>query len=138
MFWGYGSTAVSFGLIEVEGQGYSFAVGDDALISSGVVMRNFDMHSIVDLATGHRLNNPVNTVIEQHVWLGQDAYMLGCERIGYGSIIGARAFVKGVIPPKSIAAGMPARVLATNRSWGRSPGGMTAGEAALIARMDAC
>jgi acetyltransferase-like isoleucine patch superfamily enzyme len=82
-----------------------------------------------DLWTGQVINRPpLDTVIERHVWLGQDALLLSCERIGMGSIIGARALVKGSIPARVAAAGTPARVLREGVSWGRHPYSMSSAE----------
>ncbi|ODU58647.1 MAG: hypothetical protein ABS99_04200 [Acetobacteraceae bacterium SCN 69-10] len=107
---GAGASAVGLSM-EVEGDGAGVVVGDDALVSGGVWIRNHDMHAIHDLATGARLDRPpVTTVLERHVWLGQDAMLLNTERVGMGAIVGARALVKGVVPPRVVAAGTPARV----------------------------
>jgi hypothetical protein len=128
LFWGRGASAVGCSL-EIEGTGRGVVVGDDALISSGVWVRNYDMHSVFDLATGTQINRPpVDTVIERHVWLGQDALLLTCERVGTGSIIGARAVVKGEVPPRVAAAGAPARPVREGVSWGRNGYLMTAAE----------
>ena len=132
MFWGRGASAVGLS-VELEGEGRSCVIGDDALISNGVWVRNYDMHAVHDLASGRQINRPpCDTVLERHVWLGQDALLLNCEWIGMGSIIGARALAKGVVPPHCIAAGTPARVLREGTSWGRSSSGMTAAERASI------
>jgi acetyltransferase-like isoleucine patch superfamily enzyme len=50
-------------------------------------------------------------VIEEGVWIGAHAIILKGARIGKGSIIGAGAVVSGEIPPMSIAAGNPAKVV---------------------------
>jgi acetyltransferase-like isoleucine patch superfamily enzyme len=50
-------------------------------------------------------------VIEDNVWLGFDVCVLPGVRIGQGSIVGARSVVYESVPPYSIAAGNPARVL---------------------------
>jgi carbonic anhydrase/acetyltransferase-like protein (isoleucine patch superfamily) len=132
LFWGTGATAVSVSL-EIEGTGRSYVIGDDALISNGVWIRNYDMHSIHDLGSGRQINrSAVSTVIERHVWLGQDALLLSCERIGMGSIVGARSIVKGEVPPRVLVAGAPARVIRDGTSWGRHPYGMTANERRAI------
>jgi hypothetical protein len=132
LFWGTGASAVGCNM-EIEGEGRGVVVGDDALISSGVWIRNYDMHSMHDLDTGALISRPpVDTVIERHVWLGQDAMLLSCTRVGMGAIIGARAFVKGRVPPRVIAAGTPARVLREGISWGRGTYGMTAAERVSI------
>jgi acetyltransferase-like isoleucine patch superfamily enzyme len=132
LFWGRGATAVACS-IELEGDGRGAVIGDDALISNGVWIRNHDMHALHDLATGGRLGrDPVDTVIERHVWLGQDLLLLGCERIGMGSVLGARALVKGRVPRCVIAAGVPARVIRERASWGRERSGMTEAERASL------
>ena len=132
LFWGRGATAVGFS-IELEGIGQSVVIGDDALISSGVWVRNYDMHAMHDLRTGGRLNRPpVDTVLERHVWLGQDALLLGCERVGMGSIVGARALLKGTLPPRVVAAGTPARIVRNSVSWGRDTYAMTEAERVAI------
>ncbi len=132
LYWGEGSTAVNCLVLELEGDGEFVAVGDDALISSGVTIRNFDMHAIVDLDTGRVLNAPVSTIIERHVWLGQAVTLIACRRVGFGSIVGAHSLGKGVLPARSIVAGLPARVIAQNRSWGRDPRGLSAVEAETL------
>ena len=133
LFWGPGATAVEC-TIEIEGDGHGVVIGDDALIASGVWIRNHDMHALHDLATGTLLSRPpVTTIVERHVWLGQDALLLSCERIGTGSVVGARSMVKGTLPPRVAAAGVPARILRQGVSWGRDRMGMTEAERALVA-----
>ncbi len=132
LFWGAGGSAVGLSM-ELEGEDEGVVIGDDALISDGVWIRNYDMHAVHDLATGARINKPpVTTVLERHVWLGQDALLLSTERIGMGAIVGARALVKGQVPPRVVVAGTPARVLREGVSWGRSGHAMTAQERAVI------
>ena len=46
-------------------------------------------------------------------WVGANTVILDGACIGDGSIIGAGAVVRGVIPPNSIAVGIPARVVKT-------------------------
>jgi acetyltransferase-like isoleucine patch superfamily enzyme len=108
-------------------------VGDDALISGGVWVRNYDMHALHDLRSGALISRPpVDTVIELHVWLGQDALLLNTERVGMGAIVGARALVKGHVPPRVAVAGTPARVIREGVSWGRNTYGMTGAERLAI------
>ena len=132
VYWGVGATSVSVSL-ELEGEGCAVVIGDDALISNGVWIRNYDMHSMHDLRTGAQINRrPCDTVLERHVWLGQDALLLHCERVGMGTIVGARAMLKGHVPPRVVVAGAPARVLREEISWGRHPYGMTPEERVAI------
>ena len=50
-------------------------------------------------------------VIGDNVWVGARAVVLGGARIGEGAIVGAAAVVDFEVPPNSIAAGNPARVM---------------------------
>jgi acetyltransferase-like isoleucine patch superfamily enzyme len=50
-------------------------------------------------------------VIEDDVWIGLNAVILQGVSIGRGTIVGAGAVVNKSIPPWSIAAGVPARVI---------------------------
>lgn len=52
-----------------------------------------------------------DTVIGNDVWIGQGARILPGARIGDGVIVGTGAVVSGEVPPYSIVAGNPARVV---------------------------
>ena len=49
--------------------------------------------------------------VEDDVWVGMGAVLLGGARIGRGSIVGAGAVVDRDIPPYSIVAGNPCRIV---------------------------
>jgi acetyltransferase-like isoleucine patch superfamily enzyme len=53
----------------------------------------------------------LKTVIEADVWIGEGVKVCAGVRIGVGSVIGAGAIVTRDIPPYSIAAGVPCRVI---------------------------
>ena len=53
-------------------------------------------------------------IIEDNVWIGNNVCILGGVRIGMGSIIGANTVVTKDIPPYSIAAGVPAKIISPN------------------------
>ncbi len=52
-----------------------------------------------------------DTVIGNDVWLGYQAFIMPGVHIGDGAIIGTRALVSRDVPPYTIAAGNPARVV---------------------------
>ena len=52
-----------------------------------------------------------DTVVGNDVWIGQHVTVLPGTKIGDGAIIGANAVVSGEIPPYTVAAGNPCRVL---------------------------
>ena len=52
-----------------------------------------------------------DTVVGNDVWIGQNSLILPGAKIGDGVIIGASSIVGGEIPPYSIVAGNPARLI---------------------------
>jgi len=50
-------------------------------------------------------------VIEDDVWLGASAIVLGGVTVGHGSVVGAGSVVTHSLPPYSIAYGAPARIV---------------------------
>ena len=101
----------------VEGQ--SMTIGNDVMFAIGCQVRTDDAHPIFDVRTGKRVNPSESVVIGDHVWLGLNATVLGGSRIGDGTVIGAGAIVKGLIPNNCVAAGTPARVVRRDVAWER-------------------
>lgn len=135
LLWGAGATAVE-AFIEVAGNERSVYVGDDCMLSSGIGIRNYDMHTIFSLDDDSIINGePDDISIEQHVWIGQDALLLSPKTIGYGSIVGAKSFVNAAMPSTSIVAGSPAKVVRTGASWCRSVTGIAPQTKERLARL---
>jgi maltose O-acetyltransferase len=62
-----------------------------------------------------RLERPESRpiAIEDNVWLGARVTVLGGVTIGEGSCVAAGSVVIDDVPPRSLAAGVPARVIRT-------------------------
>ncbi len=52
-----------------------------------------------------------DTVVENDVWIGQDATIMPGVRIGNGAIVAAKSVVVSDVPPYAIVGGNPARVI---------------------------
>jgi len=101
------------------------SIGDYALISWNVVLmdtyrvpldpaeRRKELELVPTRA--HRLacaDVPAHPIrIERNVWIGFDACVLPGVTIGEGSIVGARSVVTANVPPFTIVAGNPARII---------------------------
>lgn len=111
-----GSTLMSATRIEV---------GDDVLISFGVNIADHDSHAlefakrqydVLDWMHGkkdwtHVKSAPV--VIGSKVWIGMHAIILEGVTIGEGAVVGAGSVVTKDVPPMTLVAGNPARVIRT-------------------------
>ncbi len=100
---GYGDPDCTEGII---------TIGNKVRIASHCVM----------VAANHRFTDPEQTIhgqgidpapitIEDDVWLGARVNVLAGVTIGQGSVIGAGSVVTKDIPPYSIAAGVPCKVI---------------------------
>jgi len=58
-----------------------------------------------------RLYSGGAVVIEDNVWIGDNVNIIGPVRIGYGAVIAANSVVRKDVPPRTIVAGAPARVI---------------------------
>lgn len=87
-------------------------IGDDGLFSFGIWMRTADAHLVYDVHTKQRKNYSSSIFVGDHVWIGQNVFLLKGTQIGSGSTIGAMAVVSGKkIPSNTAWAGNPARMI---------------------------
>ena len=106
-------------------------IGDHTLIASRVFIsdHNHGNYQIRDAASSPEIppadrplsSRPVH--IGRNVWLGEQVCILPGVTIGDGAIVGANSVVTRDIPPNSISAGNPARVIrvfnASTQTWKR-------------------
>ena len=86
-------------------------VGPRCLIGDHTLILDSDFHHM-DPATRNAPNPPTSPVlIESDVWIGSRVTILKGVRIGARSVIAAGAVVTKSIPPDSLAAGIPAKVV---------------------------
>lgn len=88
------------------------SVGKKVLVGPCVRVYDSDFHNI----DPHRRNEPGKSapvIIEDNAWVGAGATILKGVTIGYGSIVAAGAVVTKSIPPLSIAAGNPCKIVGT-------------------------
>lgn len=103
----------------------SVSIGRDALIGFGVVIADGQSHStnwadrVEDLRIWREHGTPnlevLRTdpvVVEDGVWVGAQAIILPGVTLGEGCTVGAGSVVTKSVPPFTIAAGNPARVVA--------------------------
>lgn len=98
----------------------SIIIGNKVLTGSNILITdNTHGNGTVEEKDQVPMNRPLTSkgavIIEDNVWLGDNVCVLPGVTIGKGSIIGANAVVTHSIPPYSVAAGTPARVIKNNK-----------------------
>lgn len=99
----------------------SIDIGRDCMLSTDILIRTGDKHSILDVASGERVNRAADVVISDRVWIGRDVQVLKGSVIQPESVVGAcslvsRAFGEG----NCVIAGVPAKVVKRGIRWDRS------------------
>ena len=83
----------------------SVEIGRDCKIGRDVIVMDTDQHPLPGRAVG------LPVTIEDRVWIGARAIVLKGVRIGHDSVVGAGSVVTRSVPPCSVVAGQPARVI---------------------------
>lgn len=88
-------------------------IGNQVYIGDDVAIRDSDGHEVVGS------NKPVSLpiVIEDHVWIGARVTIVKGVTIGKGAIVAAGAVVTKDVPPHTMVAGVPAKVVKDNVFW---------------------
>ena len=94
-------------------------IGEGCMFASDIEIRTSDAHSVIDTASGERINLAEDVTIGNHVWIASHSIILKGVNIGENSVVAAGAVVTNSCPPGSILAGNPARVIKTGITWTR-------------------
>ncbi|GGK63216.1 DapH/DapD/GlmU-related protein [Ornithinimicrobium pekingense] len=83
-------------------------IGDDCLIGHNTVLATLNH----DLDPSRRADmHPTPIVIEDNVWIGSNVTVLAGVRIGANAVVAAASVVTRDVPPDTVVAGTPARVV---------------------------
>lgn len=80
------------------GPNVAFYVSNHNTVNSGIPMKEQGYHE-------------ADIIIEDDVWIGANSVITSGVHIGRGAVIGAGSVVTKSIPPYTIAAGTPAKVI---------------------------
>lgn len=91
-------------------------IGDGCLFGANVfVTDNFHGNNSIEQSVIPPINRPLKVMDEvnigKNVWVGRNVCIMPGVHVGDGSIIGANAVVTHDIPSKSVAVGIPAKVI---------------------------
>lgn len=93
-------------------------IWEGTLFARNCVVRTSDSHIIKD-EQGNVINKPTDIIIGNHVWLGEEVFVLKGAVIPDGCIVGARSVVTSSLMAneKSIVVGQPAKEIKRNMIW---------------------
>ncbi|HEY9704114.1 MAG TPA: acyltransferase [Allocoleopsis sp.] len=90
-------------------------IGEDVAIGDNVCIRDSDNHYIMNRDDDYEMAKPIK--IGNHVWVGINVTILKGVTIHDGAIIAAGAVVTRDVPPRCLAAGVPAKIIKTDVDW---------------------
>lgn len=86
----------------------SITIGDNVRLSRGARLETGGLDFTAPAPFPHR-GKPI--IIEDDVWIGTHAVILGGVTIGRGAVIGAQSVVTKNVPSNAVVAGNPARII---------------------------
>lgn len=113
------STLFRDGSLFVGESNTSIKIGE-ACFCGIVTISTSDFHSVIDLKTGKRINQPDSITIGDNIWINNGVSIRKGALISNDSIIAPNALVnKKFVVPNVILAGQPARVIKEGITWCR-------------------
>jgi acetyltransferase-like isoleucine patch superfamily enzyme len=99
----------------------SIDIGRDCMLSTGILIRIGDKHSILDMHSGQRLNPSRDVRIGDRVWVGRDVQVLKGTVLHPESVVGASSVVNCAFDQGNcVVAGVPARIVKQGICWDRA------------------
>lgn len=98
----------------------SIDIGRDCMLSTDIIIRTGDKHSILDAASGQRINPSQDIHIADRVWIGRSATLLKGTVLQPETIVATRALVcREFTEGHCVIAGIPAEIVKRGVRWDR-------------------
>jgi acetyltransferase-like isoleucine patch superfamily enzyme len=94
----------------------SITIGNGSVVSWNGQIIDSDMHSVIQSGIESDFTKPV--CIGNNVWIGNGVTVLKGVTIGDGAIVAACSVVTKDVPPHSLVAGIPSKVIKNEIAWG--------------------
>ena len=98
----------------------SIDISRDCMLSTDIMIRTGDKHSILDAASGQRINPSQDIHIADRVWIGRSATLLKGTVLQPETIVATRALVcREFTEGHCVIAGIPAEIVKRGVRWDR-------------------
>ena len=98
----------------------SIDIGRDCMLSTDIIIRTGDKHSILDQVTGERLNRSRDVRIADRVWIGRDVQVLKGTVLQSETVVATRSLVSRAFDEgHCVVGGVPAVVIKRGIRWDR-------------------
>ena len=95
-------------------------IGRDCMLSTEIIIRTGDKHSILDANTGERLNPSRDVQVGDRVWIGRAVQVLKGSSLLPESVVAACSVVtKSFEEGNCVVAGVPAKIVKRGIRWDR-------------------
>lgn len=98
----------------------SIDIGRDCMLSTDIIIRTGDKHSIIDQVTGERLNRSRDVRIGDRVWIGRDVQVLKGAVLQAETVVATRSLVsRAFAEGNCVVGGVPAVMIKRGICWDR-------------------
>lgn len=98
----------------------SIDIGNDCMLSTDIMIRTGDKHSILEANTRERINRAQAIAIGDHVWIGRDVQILKGVTLQPETVVATRSLVsRGFDEGNCVIAGIPAKIVKRGICWDR-------------------
>lgn len=102
-------------------EGRDVLIGKWCMFSRSIEIRTTDAHSLIDVATGERVNKAGSIHIGDHVWIGLGVIVNKGVSIADDNVVAASSFVnRSFQDSQTVIAGIPAKVVREGVTWHRA------------------
>lgn len=89
-------------------------IGRDVICGRNVTIREYHGNHFIN-SPGYQCAKPI--VIGDHVWICEHSTIMPGVKVGSGSVVASHSLVTKDVPPNTLVAGTPARVIRTGVQW---------------------
>ena len=98
----------------------SIDIGRDCMFSADIIIRTGDKHSILDVASGERVNRARDIRIADRVWIGRDVQVLKGKVLQPETVVATRSLVSRAFEEgECVIGGVPAQIIKRGVRWDR-------------------